>query len=172
MAAPMLFLKMEIDGLAVTGTAENTKFREHISIDGLSWSVSAKDLSSVPGNKVLGKVEPRLLVIEKSYDRSSSSLAQAMLDRKKVRKATITMLNGEIVGADGGNPELAVITVVDGFVEQVDLSTAKAGKSAIEVKETIRLSFKSLTMTYFPGDTKRLGRGAGIDAALDAASVK
>jgi type VI protein secretion system component Hcp len=172
MAAPMLFLKMEIEGLAITGTAENTKFREHIAIDGLSWSVSAKDLSSVPGNKVRGKVEPQVLVIEKSYDRASSTLAQAMLDRKKVRKAVITMLNGEIVGSDGGNPELAIVTAVDGFVEQVDLSTGKSGKSAIEVKETIRVSFRNLTLTYFPGDTKRLGRGAGIDAALDAASVK
>lgn len=172
MAAPMLFMKIDVEGLVVTGTAENKKFREQIALDGASWSVGAKDSKALPGNKVLAKVEPQFLVIDKSFDRASSSLAQAMLDRKKVRKATITLLNGEFVDAEGGRPELTVVTIVNGFVEAIDLSTSKSGKAAIEVKETLRLSFESIRIEYFPGDMTKLGRGAAIPVTLDVSSAK
>jgi type VI secretion system Hcp family effector len=165
----MIFMKIDIEGLVVTGTSENKRFPDQIDLESVSWDATAKHPGLSTTSNARTEVRPKAVKIEKVWDRSSSSLATAMLNKAKVKTATITMLNMEMVDSSGDSPNLMVVELKDGFVDSIDLSAGKSGK-AMEVKETVTLSFRRFKLQYHPASMKT-GRDAAIDFLFETKST-
>lgn len=162
MSVPMAFMKIKIDGMSIVGNAEHHLHVDDIVVDGLSWDMNAKQagMARSTGN---ARTETRLgeIKLDKFFDRASTALAKALLLRKKVEVATITMLNMEM--AEEASSKMMVLEIKDGFVEGVDLSVGSAGNAAA-VKESVRISFREIRLDYYPPDLARIGRPGAMPA--------
>lgn len=170
MPLPMAFMKITVDGLTIVGNAEHRLFVDAIVIDGLSWDMNAKQSGMATSGNARAEARLGEIKLEKNFDRSSTGLATALLQRRKVSVATITTLNMELAVDESYEPKMMVLEIKDGYVEAIDLSVSGSGL-AQAVKETIRISYRKIKLDYHPADTNKIGRAAAVTFELEAAKA-
>lgn len=163
MAATLLYLDIDFDGKPKKGEmGESTAvdFDGQIEVESFGWSIDAKHKENTRDREVNSSTTPKVLTIEKFFDSSSIRLAQYMKDAKPFKKAILRYMDGTIVeGRNRSVQPVLMITLEDGFVEDIKLSSTSAGK-ALAVRETVELSFKKLEIQYRPRVLETDSRGA------------
>lgn len=160
MAATLLYLQIDFDGKAVAGESTSKSFTDHIEVESFSWGIAAKHTENTRDREVNTSITPDSLTIEKFFDSSSTKLASYMKDGKPFKKAILRFSDGTIVdGRDNAVKPVLMLTLEDGFVEDIKISSTAAGK-ALAVRETVTLGFKKLEMQYRPRVLATDTRGA------------
>lgn len=169
MAVPMAFLKIDVQGLKIVGDAEFHGHLGEIVIDALSWSMTANEKGKDKADSK-GRGLPMLkhLRLDKTFDRASNTLGTAVLERKPMSVATISVMNMET--ADASAEKLLVITLRDGFVESIDLNASESN-NALKLKESLILSFHKIEFEYHPADMNSPGRPGVLPFEHTAQSV-
>lgn len=195
MGTGTIFLKIIVDGNQILGESQSVGYdqpllngvsltnrrrkgaapmgyEDQIEIDSFSWSTEAKitpDTKETSGYAV--KLEQRHLKLTKAFDRSSGMLckvAAAEPPRKKFTSALLTMVTVSREGTEKNHKVLQLL-LEDGFIEEVSLD-ASEGSNAIELKETVTLSFSKSQFRYFPmslGDQAPGARSAKPQMTFD-----
>jgi type VI protein secretion system component Hcp len=160
MAATLLYLQIDFDGKAVAGEGTAKDFSSQIEVESFDWGIQAKHTENARDREVNTSVTTESLTIEKFFDSSSTKLAQYMKDSKPFKKAILRFADGTIVdGRDTSVKPVLMLTLEDGFIEDIKLSCSSAGK-AMAVKETVTLGFKKLELQYRPPVQATDSRGA------------
>lgn len=160
MAATLLYLQIDFDGKAVSGESTAKDFTNQIEVESFDWGIAAKHTENARDREVNTSITPETLTIEKFFDASSTRLALYMKDNKPFKTATLRFTDGTMVdGRDNSLKPVLTLTLTDGFVEDIKLSSTSAGK-AMAVRETVALSFKKLRFEYRPPVTATDSRGA------------
>lgn len=169
-SVPMMFLKLYVKGKPVNGESEVQEYEKQIVIDSMSWDVSAAQVKG-ENTEAHTEVRPEHLKLTKVFDRSSSVLYKAMVEKEKFTTATVTTLTMAMAGKGDKIPKVMTMQVFDGYIESIDASASGSGKS-IAVKETLTLSFKKAKLMYYPPSTSVSQRAAPTTFELETGNVK
>ena len=97
-------------------------------------------------------VDMKELEFEKRFDIASAMMHTCLDNHIPIISASITVLNIKHGGRAIHEPGF-VLVAADGYITDVDLAMTPSG-SGVEVKETVKLKFKSIVITYL----KKVGK--------------
>jgi len=143
MALGDMFLKIE-------GTkqgpikGESTDASHKDEIDVLSWSWGMQASTSIQSGLQAGKTSISELVVTKRADKASTALMISLRNNEILKKATLTVRKA------GQNP-LEYLKIVLEQARIVSFSTTGgSAEGGPEVKETVALAFKKISVQYVP----------------------
>ena len=113
--------------------------------------------SASPIRPVTYEVEAKNLTLKKRFDIASSDIHMLLDLQLPIVSVSITVLHISPSGQTFHRPGF-VILATDCKIESAEVTLAKAGDKGVEVKETIVVSYKTITITYLrsiPGPTGR-----------------
>ena len=161
MDAPYIFLNLRVGDKSVIGESTERSFEKQIAIESLSWDMECSHKPVVDqrkdSNKVVTLSLPKRVTVTKSFDRSTVNLCDYMAKRQAFEVAKFTMVKS-LVWEDKPRPHIE-ITLNKGYVESVSLTASESDKS-VGVKESVTLSFSTITILYYFYPSSRHGSNA------------
>ena len=167
MAWSNIFLQLITPAGPVIGEGLLEGWQTSIELTGFKWGMKynpeAKDPSKGLGAAAAGallalvggaekNVAMEELEFEKRFDISSAMMHTCLDNHIPIISASITVLNIKHHGRAIHEPGF-VLVAADGHITDVDLSMTPSG-SGVEVKETVKLKFNSIVITYL----KKVGK--------------
>ena len=154
-----IFLDISFSGNQIRGESTIADFEGLIEIDSFRFGISAQQAPGQGRGQIATRVTYRELTLSKVYDRSSPSLASQAAKRIEFDHAKL-IVNQHRSNQDSAHqlPAL-VVTLRQGAVKSIDLSSSP-GQSASALSESITLTFKKLTMEFYPPTQGSTGRAS------------
>jgi type VI protein secretion system component Hcp len=145
MADTLIFLDIK----AIPGDSVIQGFENQIELQSASWGMSAKHTRKGT-SQVTTDLRPDQLTITKYFDKASVNLYQYMAQRKMFVKAVLTYVDIQIdTSVREAVKVMEVALVGNCYIEDIRLQASESGNS-MAVKETMKISFRELSMTYYP----------------------
>ena len=155
MADTVLFLDIK----SIPGESTISGFVGQIELESITWSLKVNRKKK--DTKITKEVLPSKVTVTKFYDKATSNLCQALSQRKRLIKVVLTYASVARLSDGPKAVPIMTITLVDCYIEDSKLNAAESGKS-MAVKETVQISFREITINYFPTAASGPGRGAAM----------
>ena len=155
-----MFLKIEgAKQGVIKGESKDASHKEEIDV--VSWSWGMQSHASIQAGLSSGKTSISELVVTKRTDKASTAIMASLRNNEVIKKATLTVRKA-------GQSPLEYLKIV---LEQARIvSFAATGGSAEggpEVKETVGLAFKKISVQYTPqGDDGQPMGGTSFETEL------
>jgi len=138
-----MFLKIEgaKQGL-IKGESKDTSHKDEIDV--VSWSWGMQSHTSIQSGSSSGKTSISELVVTKHADKASTAIMICLRNNEIIKKATLTVRKA-------GQSPLEYLKIVLEQARIVSFSTTGgSAEGGPDVKETLALAFKKISVEYVP----------------------
>ena len=147
-----MFLKIEgAKQGVIKGESKDTSHKEEVDV--VSWSWGMQSHGSIQAGLPSGKTSITELVVTKRADKASTAIMGSLRNNEVIKKATLTVRKS-------GQSPLEYMKIVLEQARIVSFSvTGGTAEGGPEVKETVGLAFKKISVQYTPQGDDGQARG-------------
>lgn len=155
-----MFLKIEgAKQGVIKGESKDTSHKEEVDV--VTWSWGMQSHASIQSGLPSGKTSITELVVTKRMDKASTAIMSSLRNNEVIKKATLTVRKA-------GQKPLENLKIVLEKARIVSFAaTGATAEGGPEVKETISLAFKKISVQYTPqGDDGQALGGTSFETEL------